>query len=380
MANVFPAAPAIQVPIFPAPAGVFDLKRYGNAVGNGAADDTQALLNCIAACDAYVTYLGAQSPQGGAIITVPPGSYLIKQPAELRKRTTIQGMGFCSAFLFENSDGFIVDSGNINAEDSIWLNDVGVFSLAVNNGTAGFWMQGGVQCGVRRCTLGGWGYACRFTNANLANVEQCVFSTYNGVGKQDQIGVFLDSTVGGAANLHYVSNTQFNGCAIGVLSHDGVGNVFLGCNFNGCGEVARIRGGQGLTFERCLGEGVTSDTYFRSGTPGGEQVETVTAVQLAIRDCHWSRNEVQGPRILAFENNTQIRNLDLSGTQIAGAIAGQPPIKAAANVQETRVTYALQRDRVLISGSSATLRTVPGAATDLIDKPLFGTDLGRQAA
>lgn len=394
--GIFPAAPPIPVPVYnPNRPGIFDLRTFGNAVGDQTTDDTNAFLACIAAANAYSTKIGPQNLAGGGTIVVPPGTYRVTQPLPIQKHTLVCGYGpKVSSIVFGVSDGnggytyaddgFIYQSNFTQSHDQMWLENLAINSCGSEGvgGRYGVWAQGSSISGIRRCQIGGWGTCVRLEMPNLFTIDTCTLSSFGGVGVQDPVGVhFVLGVGGGATNLIRVLGTQFNGSRIGCLFSDATGVVVEDCNFNSNETPIQIEGVTNAVIQRCLAEAVRGNTYVRFGPSNGYVQGTIVAELCAIRDCSFSRNEPHVPDVWRLELNAQVRNLDLSGTQIFYAAPNAPPMQVADPQAQanTMVTQSLQRDRLLIGGNPATLRTVPAAITDLISKPLWGTDLGRQA-
>jgi len=340
--------------------------RDAGAKGDGSADDTQAFVSALASIDASIMSLpNGEKRHVGGVLDVPGGCYRITSDLLLHERVRLR----CErgAVLWFEAGGLVLDSGGSQAHAEVEVDGGRIYST---HGGVGFLANGGGYSVVSGAAFAGWDVAVRLHRSNGITVRDCVLSGEQATGAQTGIGVEFTSDVGGACNGNLVERVQFNGRSIGARWADGAGNVVRNCNFNACGEVARIEQAWDPVLDG-QAEGVTGDCYVRIGAPGGYPQGHWSAQTLSISG-HFSRNEPGSPAAVRFEKNAGVYEMDVSGLQIAG-YAGAALQCAAPwpEIAYVPVWHHLRRAGLRIAGS-----TFSQLRPWIADRDLAGIDHG----
>lgn len=292
------------------------------SVEGGVIDARPVFMEALAAIDARKSKRNPAERIGGHL-DVPNGEYFLSAPLPLHRFTTIDLHG---STLWCAGGAFIVDSGYIQSEQSIYVRDGLCRGLGVpvfdENGvrasppTTGVHFQGGVDCLFENIIWTGFDHDVVFTASNRCTVRGGGMSWRPGEGVRG-CGVKFDFYgSGGTCNANVVEQLQMNGKTQAVQLDDSAASAVRNVTFNGCEEVLRVTGCISFSMTDCMAEGTSGPTYIRFGQPGGSPTERIVAQNLVLTGNNWSRNEPHVPSIIRFEQNTQVWEVDLGGTLV----------------------------------------------------------------
>jgi len=114
--------------------GIFNVKTFGGAIGNGVANDTAAVITTFAAAWNYGVNIGSNAK--GAIVFFPAGAYRVNQTisstGQGSNNISIAGSGMHNTMLVGSiDDGFILDKPDENGAGIISICDIQIVNESV---------------------------------------------------------------------------------------------------------------------------------------------------------------------------------------------------------------------------------------------------------
>lgn len=217
---------------------------YG-AVGDGSADDTQAIQAAITA--------GA-----GKLVYIPPGTYKITSPLVISANTTIQGLGdkLSAHLVFTNlTDGF-QSTWPINSSTAanITIRNLYIQNTNAANTGGGFADIGGTYIHLIGCRFQGFKYGVIFDQTEISEIESSEF--WPNVITTAAIWLVdgAEHTIGAAAgytNRITITRNQINqtGAGVGIADDGGINHSIRDNSFEGGTTQIRVSRVGGLVIE-----------------------------------------------------------------------------------------------------------------------------------
>jgi hypothetical protein len=217
-----------------------DVRAFG-AVGDGSADDTLAIQAAISAV-----------PTGGGTVFLPPGTYLVSAPLQLRKGLRLIGAGQQASVLRTNhtGDGLRMNSPlNASTAVNILISDLCLTNTQGSASTGGAIVDiGGTYWRIERVAVTGFSYAAIFDQTELADIvasrfDQQIRACVWLVNGEDHLGGG-SGVKAGFTNRISVQNCQLNpnSTGIGLVDDGGYTHYVQGNNFNGGTNNIRLAG------------------------------------------------------------------------------------------------------------------------------------------
>jgi len=217
-----------------------DVRAFG-ATGDGSTDDTLAIQAAINAV-----------PGNGGTVFLPPGTYLVSAPLQLRKGLRLIGAGQQASVLRSNhtGDGLRMNSPlNASTAVNVLISDLGLTNTQGAANTGGALVDiGGTFWRIERVSVTGFGYGVILDQTELADVvasqfDQQTLACVWLVNGEDHLGVG-SGVKGGFTNRISVQNCQLNPnpTGAGLVDDGGTTHYFQGNNFNGGTPNIRLAG------------------------------------------------------------------------------------------------------------------------------------------
>jgi hypothetical protein len=306
------------------------VKDFG-AVGDGVADDYDAIMAAINSATYQGTYIGGPY-RAGPSIYFPPGIYYIGQTIEIKKRVTLfgdgSGMAYGDAAILkfpEDTIGIIIQAINTTGETTETSSTSGAASLI--RGLA-FYSLGGTDDTKHAIWMRG-----------RATIENCYIENFPGDGYHIEATAGGGGATEGNANSWRISNGRVNDCGGSGLYVDGADanagmcdgldsssnggwgiwdTSFLGNTYVGCHTAANTLGGYKTDnanaqnmFIGCYAEGgqpateVVSPTIIFGGLHGADFSADSTGFV-----CYGSANGLRAIRT-GYEHRNELGSVDV---------------------------------------------------------------------
>jgi Pectate lyase superfamily protein len=252
-----------------------DVRAFG-ATGTGRTDNTTDDTSAIQAAINAV-------PGNGGTVFLPPGTYLVSAPLQLRKGLRLIGAGQQASVLRSNhtGDGLRMNSPlNASTPVNVLISDLGLTNTQGAANTGGALVDvGGTFWRIERVSVTGFDYGVILDQTELADVIASQFNQQTRacvwlVNGEDHLGAG-SGVKAGFTNRISVQNCQLNPNPTGTGLVDDGGNThyFQGNNFNGGIHNIRLAGLDGCWISNNELESASSDgihVTFRSSVLGGQ--------------------------------------------------------------------------------------------------------------
>lgn len=234
---------------------IFDVKSYG-ALGDGAADDTAEIQ---AAIDDVPSYT---SGMGGAIVSFPPGKYIISSTLTIpstKSGITLRGAGEASTWLIGSVAGGPILSTFYDNTANVSNSFVTIEGMVIYNSSVA-----ASSCGLR------------IVQAGTVNVKRCQITTL----------AAYPALVADAGYLYYFDSCTFHsdGAYAVRVGQNGLGLVnvlsFTNCSYVNSVGGAHIIGSTAVAFNVCHFEGL-------SGGSSASAIFLDSVIGININSCYF---------------------------------------------------------------------------------------------